>query len=100
MEAAAQLAGFFAAHAVWCVSEGETLIPLLALEREDGTRELQRLVGKELHNVVERGKGLLDRSPEAAACAVLIYGRRSARLPRSQAQSLRASRAPDLRRHP
>lgn len=44
MEAATELAGFFTAHAVWSVSDGETLIPLVAYETADGKQQMNRLV--------------------------------------------------------
>ena len=29
IEVAVELAGYFVAHALWCVAEGETLVPVL-----------------------------------------------------------------------
>jgi hypothetical protein len=44
MEAVAEHAGFFAAHGIWCVSDGGPLIPMLAFERPGGKREMIRFV--------------------------------------------------------
>jgi hypothetical protein len=73
MEATAELAGFFAAHAVWCVSDGSTLVPMLAFENRDGSRIMHRLVTGELEEDVARGQEWLAQNPEAAPRAVLIY---------------------------
>ena len=42
MEQAIRLAGFFAAHGVWCVADGEALIPLYAYEDAQGGRKMIR----------------------------------------------------------
>ena len=44
MITASKLAGFFAAHAIWCVSDGETLTPMLAYTTENDERKMERLV--------------------------------------------------------
>jgi len=41
--AACELAGFIAAHAIWCVSDAESFTPMFAFTTEDGQRELERL---------------------------------------------------------
>jgi hypothetical protein len=56
MEAATELAGFFAAHAVWSVSGGEILIPLIAYETADGKRQMNRLVAERVEEGAARGK--------------------------------------------
>ncbi|MFL5733538.1 MAG: hypothetical protein ACJ78Q_10085 [Chloroflexia bacterium] len=73
MEATAQLAGFFAAHAIWCVEDGSTLVTMLAFEMPDGTRPMNRLVTEELPESVERGRKWLVENPDGAVCGVLIY---------------------------
>jgi|SRR6266849_1964402 len=73
MNSAAQLAGFFAAHGIWCVSDGGPLIPLLAFETPDGKRQMQRFATPKLEQGVEAGRDWLARNPEGAAQAVLIY---------------------------
>jgi hypothetical protein len=69
---AARLAGFFAAHAIWSVSDGATLIPILAYTTESGERHMERLVG-ELAAMVEAGRQRLDANPMDAVDAVLLY---------------------------
>ena len=73
MEQVVELAGFFAAHAVWCIADGETLVPILAFQREDGEQEFRRLEGEELQVVVAQGKEWLTTNPEGVARAVLVY---------------------------
>jgi hypothetical protein len=43
MITAFELAGLIAAHAIWCVSGGETLIPMLAFTDENEGRHMERL---------------------------------------------------------
>ena len=73
MEPAARLAGFLATHAVWCVSDGETLIPLMGFETLDGKRQIHRFMADRIEEGVREGKDRLERNSEGAARAVLIY---------------------------
>jgi hypothetical protein len=73
MITASQLAGFFAAHAVWCVSDGDTLIPMLAHTDENGQRQLERFAHDDLAAAVEFGKQKLASNDMDANDAVLIY---------------------------
>ncbi|SRR5258705_218838 len=73
MERAVQLAGYFAAHGIWCVAEGETLVPILAFQRGNGAQEFRRIEGHELQEAVAQGKEWLDSNPENVSCAVLVY---------------------------
>jgi hypothetical protein len=73
MEAAMELAGFFAAHGIWCVSDGQTLIPLVAYETADGKRQMNRLVSDRIEEGVARGKEWMAKNPERASRAVLVY---------------------------
>jgi len=68
----AELAGFFAAHAVWCVCEGETLIPLAGYENADG-RHVVRFEGERLEAGVESGRRWMMANPKAALRAVLVF---------------------------
>jgi hypothetical protein len=70
---AVELAGFFAAHAVWCVCEGETLVPILAFRNHDGAQQFRRLEGGQLEDAVARGQQWLAGNPERVGCAVLVY---------------------------
>ena len=69
----AELAGFFAAHAVWSMSEGEVLVPILGFEQADGTRSLLRLMADELQEAVAQGEAWLGENPEKASRAVLVF---------------------------
>lgn len=60
------------AHAVWSVSGGETLIPILAYER-DGKRSFHHAPEDRIETGVAKGKEWLDENPEDASCAVLIF---------------------------
>jgi hypothetical protein len=73
MNDTAKLAGFFAAHAIWSVSDGETLVPLLAFAKFDGVREMARLEGADMAEAIEAGRNWLANNPDAAQRAVLIY---------------------------
>lgn len=73
MEAVIEMAGFFTAHAVWCVSDGAVLIPLIAYETPEGKRQMNRLVCERVEEGVERGKEWMTTNPDGADRAVLIY---------------------------
>jgi hypothetical protein len=68
----ALLAGFFAAHAVWSISDGETLVPMYAYVDTAGSRHMDRLEG-ETAKSVEVGRKRLEENPDKAKCAVLIF---------------------------
>lgn len=70
---AAELAGFFAAHSVWCVSDGETLVPLFGDEGVNGERGLTRLAAEYLREGVELGKSMLEQNKARALRAVLVF---------------------------
>jgi hypothetical protein len=72
MIAAAELAGFFAAHTVWCLSDADTFDPLLAFTTEDGKRQMQRLIGYEGQAAVDLGRRQLDDNPMDANDGVLL----------------------------
>jgi hypothetical protein len=68
-----ELAGFFAAHAVWCVSEGETLIPMLAYKTKSNERRMDRLIFDDLGAAVQAGKQKLEANEMNADSAALLY---------------------------
>jgi hypothetical protein len=72
LASATELAGFFLAHAVWSVSEGETLVPILALER-DRKRSFHRIENERYEDAVTQGKEWLAENPEDAERAVLVF---------------------------
>ncbi|NUO49182.1 MAG: hypothetical protein HOV80_10040 [Polyangiaceae bacterium] len=71
-EKAAELAGFFTAHAVWSVSDGETLVPLLGHEGAAG-RNMIRFAAEQAEEAVRHAKDWLESNPENVARAVLVY---------------------------
>jgi hypothetical protein len=73
MITASKLAGFFAAHAVWCVSDGETLTPMLAYTTADEERKMVRLVAEDLPAAVAFGKRKLEDNDMDADDTALLY---------------------------
>jgi hypothetical protein len=73
METVSEMAGLFAAHAVWSVSDGEILIPIVAYESLDGNRQMIRLVTDRVEEGVARGMEWMAKNPERVSRAVLIY---------------------------
>lgn len=68
----ARLAGFFAAHGVWCVSEGETLIPLLGYEHTDGEYGMDRLMYDDFAEGARAGQDALADGDPSWVGAVLV----------------------------
>ncbi|WP_395743662.1 hypothetical protein [Prosthecobacter sp.] len=73
MELAAKLAGFLTAHAVWCVSDGGPLIPLMGFKTPDGKRQMHRFMTDRIEQGVREGQDRLSRNLEGATRAALIY---------------------------
>ena len=73
METAAELAGFFAAHGVWSVSDGETLVPFVAYETAGGKRQMNRLVSNRVEEGAARGREWLEKNPDHAVRAVHVF---------------------------
>jgi hypothetical protein len=67
------LAGYTAAHAVWSISDGSILIPILAYQARDGETEMGRLAAESVEQGVQAGMMWLEQNPEAVVRAVLIY---------------------------
>src|SRR5262249_12884892 len=63
---------FFVAHAVWCVSNGDALVPLIGYEDSAGWT-LLRLLDKRLEAAVERGERWIERNPQRVARAALVF---------------------------
>jgi len=70
---ASKLAGFFAAHAIWSVSDGATLIPMLAYTTADDERNMERFVMDDYAAAVALGKRKLDANEMDAIDATLLY---------------------------
>jgi hypothetical protein len=67
-------AGFWAAHALWCVSDGGPLVPFVGMEFQGGKRTLDRYVDEEhLERAVERARQALLVNADGALFATLIY---------------------------
>ena len=73
MDVLGEMAGFFVAHAVWCVSDADTLTPIMAYRFADGSKQMVRIADEQLEDAVRRGKDWLEHNPEAAAHAVLVF---------------------------
>ena len=74
MNEMAQLAGFVAAHAILRVSEGKSLtMPLLVVEKEDGSTQFIEITGNSSKEAVAKGEKLLREPVAAASRAVLVF---------------------------
>jgi hypothetical protein len=73
MITASELAGFIAGHAIWCVSDADGLVPMVAFTTEDGQRKLERLVFDDAGAAVEHGRRRLEDDPFSANDGVLAY---------------------------
>lgn len=73
MITASELAGFIAAHAIWCVSDADGLVPMVAFTTIDGQRMLERLVFDNAGAAVEEGRKRLEDDPHRALDGVLAY---------------------------
>ena len=73
MERAVELAGFFAAHGIWCVADGEALTPMLAHESADDERGLFRFDAEHLEDGVAQAHEQLEANPDEHARAVMVY---------------------------
>jgi hypothetical protein len=71
MITASELAGFFTAHTVWCLSEADSFDPVLAFTTQDGQRHMQRLIGQG-QAAVELGQRQLADNPMDANDGVLL----------------------------
>ena len=73
MIAASELAGYFAAHAIWSVSDEDRLIPMLAFTNEKDEKKMERLVMDDAGAAVEFGRQKLESNGMDANDAVLVY---------------------------
>jgi hypothetical protein len=73
LENALELAGHFAAHAVWCVSDGDVLIPIGARHGPGDERQMNRFVTDPVEEGVAHGKEWLDAGADGSDVAVLVY---------------------------
>jgi hypothetical protein len=68
----AQLAGFFAAHGIWSVSDGAALVPLLGYEYADGSRGMDRFALDDAGDGARAGQEALHANRYGAVRAVLV----------------------------
>ena len=68
-----KLAGFIAAHGIWCVSEGDAIIPIYAYTDENDEQVMNRLAMERLEDAVAIGKERLEKNNEDANDAVLMF---------------------------
>jgi hypothetical protein len=74
MEETAQLMGFVAAHAILQVSRGKTLtMPLLVVEKEDGSTQFIEVTAKTSKDAVSKGERLMRKADPGASRAVLAF---------------------------
>lgn len=73
MIAASELAGFFTAHAVWSVSEGDPLAPMLVYTDASGERRLERLTHPDAAAAIHYGRQRMTANDMDAEHAALIY---------------------------
>jgi hypothetical protein len=74
MNEAAQLAGFLAAHAILCVSQGKSLtIPLLVVENEGGNTRFIEVEGKSSEEAVAQVERLMDGMGPGTLRAVMAF---------------------------
>jgi hypothetical protein len=70
-QAAASLAGFLTAHGIWCVFEGETLVPMAVFEKA-GKRQLIRFVAERLEQGAAQARTAVDDNAHAGDRAVSV----------------------------
>ena len=72
MLALAELTGRFAAHSIWCTSDPNPFVPIVAHEKA-GKRGLIRLQAATLEEALAEGKHWLATNPLGVERAVLVY---------------------------
>lgn len=72
MQQTARLAGFFAAHGIWSVSDGATLIPMMGYEQAGGERCMVRFAAEDIAVGAQTGQEALSANRDGAARAVLV----------------------------
>jgi hypothetical protein len=70
MNSAAQLSGFYAAHAIWCLSDGENVTPMLA-RLVDDEATMERLDEDDFEESVDAGRERLAGGDDPRDAALL-----------------------------
>lgn len=73
MITASELAGHFAAHTVWTLSEADSFHPVLAYTSEDWQRHMERVFAAEAQDAVAFGRKKMIANPMDANDAVLLF---------------------------
>jgi hypothetical protein len=74
MDKAAQMAGFFVAHAIWIISkEVGVLVPFGGFDPPEGQRSLLEFEDERMEVRVETARKWLAENPDGAVHAVLIF---------------------------
>lgn len=68
-----RLAGFFAAHGVWCISNGDTLVPIVGFIDESGDRKMERIMAPRLEEGSAQALARLAEVAKTSPSAVAIY---------------------------
>ncbi|GAA2097270.1 hypothetical protein [Actinomadura alba] len=68
----AKMAGFYAAHGVWSVSDGETLIPMLGYAHVDGGQGMDRLAFDDVGDAARAGQEALEAGRDGWVRAALV----------------------------
>lgn len=69
---AEEFAGFLMAHAVWAVSTGDTLVPMIGYVK-DGERAVLQIGDGDMQTRVANGQAWMEANPEQAERAVFIH---------------------------
>ncbi|MCP9952303.1 hypothetical protein [Actinomadura madurae] len=72
MHEIARMAGFYAAHGVWSVADGETLIPMLGYVDADGGQGMDRLVFDDVGDAARAGQAALEEGRDGRVRAALV----------------------------
>lgn len=67
MQQTARLAGFFAAHGIWSVADGATLIPMIGYEQAGGERKMVRFANEDIAVLIEAFFAGVDSHERAAS---------------------------------
>ena len=73
MEDAFEMAGYFCAHAIWCVADAETLVPMLAVQRPDRSLQMTRFEAEAQRDAVASARERLELNPERNSIGALFY---------------------------
>lgn len=70
---ASRLGGFYAAHAMWTLSDGGVLYPILAYTDMDNQKKMMRIITDDVGSGVSAGEEKLASNEMDANDAVLLY---------------------------